>query len=191
VRERFGLPVSGRLVLASFGGYGLRDIDLGALARLERYTVVVTASVQAPRRGDDPLGASADDPGREVAGLPNTVRWIDERVIDAAGYRYEDIVRAVDVVATKPGYGIIAECIANDTALLYTSRGHFIEYDVMVREMPRYLRCGFISNESLYAGAWEPALDAVLAQPEPPERPRVDGADVVARVIADALGVSP
>ena len=53
------------------------------------------------------------------------------------------------MVATKPGYGIIAECVANDTAILYTSRGRFVEYDVMVQEMPRYLRCAFISNEDL------------------------------------------
>jgi hypothetical protein len=190
VREQFGLPASGRLVLASFGGYGLRDIDLRALAQLRGYTVVVTANVQATRRGDNPRGADGEDTGDGDAGLPSSVRFVDERAIYAAGYRYEDLVRAVDVVATKPGYGIIAECIANDTALLYTSRGHFAEYDVMVREMPRYLRCGFISNEDLYAGAWDLALDAVLAQPDPLERPRVDGAEVVARMLADALGVS-
>ena len=190
VRERFGLPKTGVLVLASFGGYGLRDIDVGALASLRRYTVVVTANVHAARRGDDPAGEKRP----EAAGgrmLPASVRFVDERAIYAAGYRYEDLVRAVDVVATKPGYGIISECIANDTALLYTSRGHFAEYDVMVREMPRYLRCGFISNEDLYAGCWEPALDAVLAQPAPPERPPVDGADVVARRLAEALAVNP
>ena len=49
-------------------------------------------------------------------------------------------MRAADVVVTKPGYGIIAECLANDTALLYTVRGHFIEYDVLVAAMPRFLR---------------------------------------------------
>ncbi len=190
VRARFGLPRSGTLVLASFGGYGLRDIDLGALARLQRYTVVVTANVQAARRGDDPRGQPVTRDGREPE-LPASVRFVDERAIYAAGYRYEDLVRAADVVATKPGYGIIAECIANDTALLYTSRGRFVEYDVMVREMPRYLRCGFISNEDLYAGAWETALDAVLAEPDPPERPRVDGAEVVARRVVAALSVSP
>ncbi len=123
--------------------------------------------------------------------LPSSARFVDERAIYSAGYRYEDLVKAVDIVATKPGYGIISECIANDTALLYTSRGRFVEYDVMVGEMPRYLRCGFISNEDLYAGRWEPALDAVLAQPAPPERPRVDGAEVIARMLADALGVNP
>jgi hypothetical protein len=183
VRARFDLPPAAPLVLASFGGYGLRDIDLGALARLRGYTVVVTAQVQAPRRGDDPSGNGAGAPGATTADLPASVRFIDERAIYAAGYRYEDVVRAVDVVATKPGYGIIAECVANGAALLYTSRGRFVEYDVMVREMPRYLRAGFISNEDLYAGAWEPALDAVLAQPEPPERPRVDGAEIVAGIL--------
>jgi L-arabinokinase len=190
VRERFGLPATGLLVLASFGGYGLRDIDVGALAPLGRYTVVVTANVQAARRGDNPDGENrVETTGASM--LPASVRFVDERAIYAAGYRYEDLVRAVDVVATKPGYGIISECIANDTPLLYTSRGRFAEYDVMVREMPRYLRCGFISNEDLYAGRWEPALDAVLAQPAPTERPRVDGAEVVARMVAAALGINP
>jgi hypothetical protein len=187
IRARFALPPDAPLVLASFGGYGLRDIDLGALARLRRYTVVVTAQVQSPRRGDDPAGNGPGTRGAATAGLPASVRFVDERAIYEAGYRYEDIVRAVDVVATKPGYGIIAECVANGAALLYTSRGRFVEYDVMVREMPRYLRAGFISNEDLYAGAWEAALDAVLAQPEPPERPRVDGAEVVAGVLVARL----
>ena len=35
----------------------------------------------------------------------------------------------------------VSDCIANGTALLYTSRGRFAEYDVLIREMPRYLRC--------------------------------------------------
>jgi hypothetical protein len=98
----------------------------------------------------------------------------------AAGFRYEDVVRAVDAVATKPGYGIISECVANDTALLYTSRGHFIEYDVLVREMPRYVRCQFIDHPDLFAGRWATALNALFSQPPPPERPAVDGAEQVA-----------
>ncbi len=98
----------------------------------------------------------------------------------ADGFRYEDLVRAVDVVATKPGYGIISECLANDTALLYTSRGDFIEYDVLVEAMPRFLRSAFIGHDDLFAGDWTPHLDALLAQAEPPERPATDGADVAA-----------
>src|SRR5262249_49209701 len=57
-----------------------------------------------------------------------------------AGLFYEDLVAAADVVVSKPGYGIVSECVANHTPLLYTSRGRFAEYDVMLREMPRLLR---------------------------------------------------
>jgi L-arabinokinase len=99
------------------------------------------------------------------------------------GLLYEDLVAAADVVVSKPGYGIVSECIANDTALLYTSRGHFIEYDVFVAEMPRWLRCRFISQEDLVAGRWAGAISALLAQPAPPDRARVDGAEVAAGII--------
>ena len=90
-------------------------------------------------------------------------------------------------MVTKPGYGIIAECVANDTAIVYTSRGHFVEYDVLVREMPRWLRCGFISNDDLLAGRWQQALDETLAQPAPPETIDVDGAERAAQIIVDYL----
>lgn len=186
-RLRFGLPAEGRLVLASFGGYGLKDIDLSHLATLEGWTVVTTSNVQARRREPEPGAPSVDDAPVETV-LPATVRFVDEKAVYAAGYRYEDLVAAVDVVATKPGYGIIAECIANGAAMVYTSRGRFVEYDVMVREMPRYLRSAFLSNDELYAGKWQQALDAVVALPAAPERPRVDGAEVVARRIIERLG---
>jgi len=88
---------------------------------------------------------------------------------------------------SKPGYGIVSECVANRTPLLYTSRGRFAEYDVMVSDMPRLLRCRFITQEDLLAGNWREAIDALLAQPEPPERPRVDGASLAAGQIL-ALG---
>jgi len=104
-----------------------------------------------------------------------------------AGLRYEDLVGAVDVVFTKPGYGIISECIANDTPLVYTERGRFAEYDVMVREMPKYLRCAHLDNESLLSGRWREALERAVHAPAPPERPRTDGADVIAQLMTRAL----
>ena len=112
---------------------------------------------------------------------------IDERAMYARGYRYEDLVRAVDVVVTKPGYGIISECLANGTALLYTARGDFREYQVLVDAMPQFLRCAFVSHADLYAGAWAPHLDAVLAQPAPPSSPETNGADVAADILLGLL----
>ncbi len=62
---------------------------------------------------------------------------INEEAMYDAGVRYEDLVGAAEALVTKPGYGVISECIANDAAVLYTSRGHFPEYDVLVEEMPK------------------------------------------------------
>jgi len=100
---------------------------------------------------------------------------------------YEDLVAAADLVISKPGYGIVSECVANGTPLLYTSRGRFAEYDVFVAEMPRVLRCRFIPQEDLRSGRWKTHVDALLAQPDPPERPRIDGAEVAADLIATTL----
>jgi L-arabinokinase len=105
---------------------------------------------------------------------------VDESAMYEQGLRYEDLVRAVDVVVSKPGYGIVSECLANDTALLYTSRGHFVEYDVLVAAMPRFLRSAFIDQADLFAGRWAPHLDALLAQAAPPEQPPTNGAEVAA-----------
>lgn len=104
-----------------------------------------------------------------------------------AGLRYEDLVAAADVVVSKPGYGIVSECVANGTALLYTSRGRFIEYDLFVREMPALLRCRFLPHEDLIAGRWGDAIREVMSAVPPPRRPRIDGADVAARFLLDAL----
>jgi hypothetical protein len=111
---------------------------------------------------------------------------IDEGAMYDRGYRYEDLVRAVDVVVTKPGYGIISECIANDTALLYTSRGDFREYDVLVERMQPFLRSRFIDHPDLFAGRWGPHLDALLEQPAP-VRPATNGAAVAADILSAAL----
>jgi hypothetical protein len=95
-----------------------------------------------------------------------------------AGLRYQDLVAASDVVISKPGYGIVSECVANGAALLYTSRGRFAEYDVFVEEMPHVLRCRYISQEDFLAGRWAEAIEALIAQPAVLERPRVDGAEI-------------
>jgi hypothetical protein len=167
VRRRLGLPPDALLALSSFGGYGLDDFDPARLDCGDRWHVVLTGR-----------GGSAALPG---------VHTLDENAVYDAGMRYEDLVAAVDAVVTKPGYGIISECIANSTAMLYTSRGRFAEYDVMVAEMPAFLRCEYIDLESLLAGRWLEPLDRLIEKPPPSECPRTDGAEVIAGMIAGML----
>ena len=164
-RAKLMLPADAKLALMSFGGYGLADFDAARLDCLDRYEVVTTDR----------------EPGRSTA--CRGVHVIPESLIYESSLRYEDLVRAVDVVVTKPGYGIIAECVAGKTAILYTTRGQFAEYDVLVTELPRWLQCAFIDQESLRAGRWLEALDRVMAAPGPTEVPDTNGAETVADLI--------
>ena len=175
-RRMLGLPERERLVLVSFGGYGLDGLDLDTLSRLEGFGVLMSGSV--------PLG---NLPRELQGGRRGSLIPLDEHAIYAAGLRYEDLVRSVDVVVTKPGYGIIADCLANQTAMLYTSRGRFIEYDLLVAQMPRVLRTRYLDHADLFAGRWSAHLDALLEQPSPPEQPAVNGAEVAAGLLLDMI----
>ena len=175
------IPGDKPIVLASFGGYGLPGLETDALAKFKKYTVITTANL--------PLGrARKETPAAERKG--SFISLNEESMYDA-GVRYEDLVGAAEAVVTKPGYGIISECIANDAAILYTARGHFPEYDVLVEEMPKYQRAAFINHDDLFAGAWEKPLDKLLAQPKVKKKPETNGADVAADILLKALDKPP
>ena len=177
------LPADKPIVLMSFGGHGLPGLDTDVLSKFKKYTVVAAANQPVGRaRKVTPLAA------RKGA----FVR-VNEEAMYNAGVRYEDLVGTADAVVTKPGFGIVAECIANDTAMLYTSRGHFPEYDVIVEEMPKYLRTAFIGQDELFAGKWETPLNKLLAQSKPRnyKKPETNGSDVAAELLLKALDKPP
>ena len=165
-RQRLGLPPDRPLALVSFGGYGLRQLPLDRLDCLRDWGVVVSS------------------PGEKPLALPPGIHNVREDAMYDAGLGYEDLVGAVDVVITKPGYGILSDCVANGAAMLYTPRGRFPEYEVMVRDMPRLLRCRCLESDAFGNGRWNEGLNELAAQPAPPEQPRVDGAEVVVTMIA-------
>jgi L-arabinokinase len=156
-RRVLGLAAGQRVVLPSFGAYGLA-LPYAELATSRSFTLLFP-----------PGSESGSKVGSEVTRL-----------------RYEDLVAAADVVVSKPGYGIVSECIANGAALLYAMRGGFVEEALLVAEMPPVLRCRSLSQEDLRAGRWERAIQALMDQPPPPERPDVSGADAAAGHILEA-----
>lgn len=158
-RERLGLP-RGSVALVSFGGLGLPGFDPTALAGIRGWHFV-----------------TGDGDARPV---PSNVSRLDLDRVAALGLSYIDVVAAADVVITKPGYGIVSDAIAARTRMVYTERGDFPEYPVLVREMARWLPARHIGNADLLAGRVQAALDAVMAQafPDPPD---LDGAEHAAR----------
>ena len=108
--------------------------------------------------------------------------------LDAHDLSYADVVAAADAVVTKPGYGIVSDCLAHGTPMIYTDRGVFPEYPILVDTMRKHLSVAFLSSENLYSGKWEQAIGAIRgASPRPPSI-RTDGAEICARTILDKLG---
>jgi hypothetical protein len=160
-RRALGITDDLPVILPSFGAYGA-GLTYDQIAREIPFTLLVT-----------------DHEMPEARSAPRLKR-VTRQQMTALNLRYEDLVAASDIVVTKPGYGIVAECIANGSALLFTSRGRFIEQEMFLREMPRVLRCQFLPQEDLLAGRWTDAVTALLQQPAAPVSMATNGAEIAA-----------
>ncbi len=170
-RGRLGLGHERPMVLATFGGHG-GNIPLERAAENARFKVMATDY----------------EVGSHLTPHPN-LRVVSGEEMRRLGLTYTDLLAASDVVATKLGYGIVSECLANGVALLYTLRGRFIEQDVFIREMPAVMRSLHIDTDALRDGQWAESVETLLAQRLPAPPPHADGADVVARRMSEmAMG---
>jgi hypothetical protein len=176
--------------------------------------VPVVASRGRERRGDisDLYGA---DPGRKwvlisfasldwnaaaisrVEGLSDyeffTVRpleWHGTRIraVDREEVSFSDLVASVDCAVSKPGFGIVSDCVANSKPLIFAERTDFLEYGVLEAAIRRYLKHVHIPGERLYEGDLAPSLERIWEQPEPRESIPCGGAEQAARRILDFAG---
>jgi UDP:flavonoid glycosyltransferase YjiC (YdhE family) len=162
IRRELDIADGLKLGLISFGGFGLRDNDFRPLAELKDWVFLLEEgnALSAPNLRSFPVGV-----------IP-----------------YPELVRAADAVITKPGYGIVSECIANGTAVLYTTRGDFREQALLVDALHRFGRAREIDNGKLRRGEWGPDLEQLLALPAPEETLAGNGAEVVADRLAELVG---
>jgi L-arabinokinase len=138
VRRALRLPLDRRVVLVSFGGFSTRGVQLQRLAAWADYTFVF-------------IGADTERP------LPANVVNLNESPSD-----YVSLLAACDAVVTKPGYGIVADCLANRVAVLFTDRGPFREYDVLAETLTKLARARYVPRQDVLAGELGPHLDALL-----------------------------
>jgi len=160
-RAAFGLPERETIVLLSFGGLGLADFPCHRLDNLPEYFFVTTG--------------------------PATRSRGNLLVLDDAQRQYEDLLRAVDVIITKPGYGIVADLLAHRLPVLYTERGDFPEYPFLVKALNDLATAEFIPQDALLSGNIQPYIAALLEK-EPARRPvDLSGAAVAAGKILELL----
>lgn len=165
VRQRYGLPTEKRVVLLSFGGFTARGLNLQRLASWSEYLFVLT-----PPIADEPIELPAN-----------------ARVLNPPASDYVCLFAACDAVVTKPGYGIVADALANQVAVLYTDRGPFREYDVLAQALTTLGRARYVPRQAILGGELGPHLDALLGQTSPWAELRLDGADVVAEHVLQSV----
>jgi hypothetical protein len=158
VRAELGLHPTEHVVLISFGAFQADRLDLANLARLEDYVFVITPPIAS----------------RAVHVPDNVVR------IDAQPPDYVSLLAACDAILTKPGYGIVADCLANRVAVLFTDRGPFREYDVLAEALQSLGRARYVPRADVLAGELGPHLHALRAQTNTWTDQPLDGASVIA-----------
>ena len=106
--------------------------------------------------------------------------------LEALPMNFTDLLRSVDAVLTKPGYGTFTEAACNGTPVLYVRRDDWPEQDCLIDWLRENARCSELEECTLLSRSMRSLLDALWAQSAPP-LPRPNGAAVAAELIAGRL----
>lgn len=110
IRGIYGLEESKPLLTCTFGGGGEMDIDLKTLCDVFPGYVLSTS---------------------DLGGVSNHIR-IDQET------DFTDIIKASDILLTKPGYSSFAEAVQFGKHLIYKRRGGYPEDEILVAGLAKY-----------------------------------------------------
>ncbi len=160
-RNRLGLPSAGPLVLLSFGGLGSPAIEVSRFAEFPGVRFVATEA--CPH-------------------APSNLIVLDRPQLD-----YAMLLRASDVVLTKPGWGILSASLVNGVRVLYATRDDFPETPILVEALQAHATAEPIALEDLVRGEIRAPLEALLARPVAETELAADGAARVAELLAEDI----
>lgn len=100
--------------------------------------------------------------------------------INRSKVSFANILASCDIVISKPGFGLVSECIVNNKPLIYSDRGEFAEYPYLVEGIEKYLKNVYLPSETLYTGDFFQALEKIKTAPEPTGFIRRTGAEMIA-----------
>jgi hypothetical protein len=155
-----GLSPERPAVLLSFGGFAVPAAAQERLAKATELDFVVTDPPTHPVRGIRAVSARRD---------------------------FETLLRAVDAVVTKPGWGVFAGCLVNGTRVLYAERDEFPEAEILVAAIEREGTAMRVAERKVLRGNIVDELYELVARPVTPLAVRSDGAVEVADRVLRAL----
>ena len=173
-------------ILASPGRAKRREIaDLAGCPADARWILLSFTSLEWSEDALDRVERMSDC--RFFTVLPLTWNRRNIHSIDRESIPFADLMATVDAVISKPGYGIVSECIVNRKPLIYSDRSDFLEYAPLEAGVRTYLKHVHLPSGKLYSGDLREAVDAVDNAPEPRQSLNAGGADLAARRILDFL----
>lgn len=164
VRSILGLGPADRVILLAFVSLELDEEALRRIKNSDGVVFLYKSPMEFP--------------------VPGAIR------LDGAPVSFPDVVGAADAVLTKPGYGIVSDCLAQATPMIYTERGLFPEYEVLVQAIESNLASVFIDSDNFNTGNWLPSINRILSLPRRVPDIAIDGAQICARKILKALPAS-
>jgi len=82
-------------------------------------------------------------------------------VLPQTALRHPDLVASVDAVISKPGYGLVSECLSAGTPFLYCPRTGFAEYAALDAALSAWPGGARLSAADFLAMNWRAALEQV------------------------------
>ena len=142
LQERIGVSWQERIVLVAFGGYN-KELNAG------RWPVIPGVHWLIPKSW--------------------SIARDDMTTFESLLMHFSDLVRSVDAVLTKPGYGTFTEAACNGTAVLYLRRDDdWPEQDCLIEWLEENARCREVDLAALQEGKAEAALQDLWRQKAPP-----------------------
>lgn len=163
MRRRLGYADGDRVALVMFGGTRAPSFRVDALAKMAGWKFMMPAA-RVPE-GD----------------IPANVQCI------AGDWDMADLVRAADVIVTKPGYGVVSEAWLAGKPMVYVPRTDFPEYPYLKSWLQENAPSFELNRSSFLAGEWYDALAAAVGS-DKRYPPFVGGGEVeAAEIILAAL----
>ena len=160
VRQSLGLLNDRKIGLM---GFSRLDLEEGAIKRVERLCPDYLFLVKPP-----------------LEWKSSVIRMVEEKEAS-----FVDLIGAVDFVMTKPGYGIVSDCLAHGTPMAYSDRGEFPEYPILVEGIKSHLSYCYMPKEDLYSGNWRPYLERLVEQGRIQPKLKTNGGQVAAKRIVE------
>ncbi|MBS1827583.1 MAG: hypothetical protein JST93_19870 [Acidobacteria bacterium] len=104
---------------------------------------------------------------------------------------FQDTVAISSVILSKLGYGIVSECAATGTDLLYPLRTGFREDEIAAAQLPQHVRTQPLNPNDFLSGHWSEAIETLRCQPSPANPiPPTGAAHCAARILAIAAAAN-